>query len=165
MSQMHTLTTRPTSGIQKERQSLLIAIQDPLKLPVAKEHSPAKEAMWAVSGQLLEPGEKLRRDPLSTELVDELVIVNCENGSIFRDSALDLPGINDLFGGACGRGGFGGSAGGGSIREAGFSHDGRLGIGGGHGDVELGIWDGNRGCFESVGQMSNPAKEMSYKVA
>ena len=89
MTHVHRVTRRATTSVEVERLASFVAVQDVVELtqrsaarllqmihsPMREECTTTEHDVGLASSQLLEPGEKLRRDASAAELINELVVV------------------------------------------------------------------------------------------
>lgn len=76
MSDMHAITARSSSGVQKERLPLLILIENGIQFAVAKDNPSAHEPMRTMPRNFLKSFEQLFADKIRAEFSDQLVIVD-----------------------------------------------------------------------------------------
>lgn len=86
MSEVHTLTTRASPGIDVELFPLFIKVENSLEISMGEEHSSSQKLMRPTPSETLKASEKLRRDLSGTEIPDELLIIDSDNFTINRGS-------------------------------------------------------------------------------
>jgi hypothetical protein len=64
------------SSVQVEGFSVLVTIQEGFQIPVAEEEASLQEPMSSFPGQLLNPSDDVVVDPITAEVIDELVVVH-----------------------------------------------------------------------------------------
>jgi len=86
VSEVHTLTTRTSPGIDVELFPLFIKVENSLEISMGKEHSSSQKLMGPTPSKLLKASEKLRRNLPGTKVPDELLVIDGDNFTINHGS-------------------------------------------------------------------------------
>lgn len=97
MTNVHTVTTWSTPGIQEERFSSLMSIQNEIQIPMTEHNSSAHKTVRFVSGDFLKSGQVVLQNLLSTEFVDQLQVVDCFRNTIFANLSRNIVGSTVCF--------------------------------------------------------------------
>lgn len=97
MPYMHTVAAWTSSGIQIERDTLLIFVQYKIEVSVAEDKPSTEHSMGFMTSDLLEALQKRLVDPLGPKISCELFIIDRFRFPLFIETAGDFKGGNRLF--------------------------------------------------------------------